>query len=151
MLYEFIHSEPKFNLPTYRSIYVALASRALQSGKGINYRSYTYFFHRTRTWRTSSEEGSAQCRGHLRESTNMKYDTPLTYPFVRTRRIWKDDYDGQMISGTVWLKLPDICLTGEENPRKTLPRKLVPTGFEPGPAAWQARMRPPAPQRWTCN
>ena len=28
----------------------------------------------------------------------------------------------------VGLKLPDICLTGEENPDKTLPRKPVPTG-----------------------
>ena len=28
----------------------------------------------------------------------------------------------------VGLKLPDICLTGEETPRKTSPRKLVPTG-----------------------
>ena len=26
------------------------------------------------------------------------------------------------------LKFPDICLTGEENPEKTAPRKLVPTG-----------------------
>ena len=40
-----------------------------------------------------------------------------------------DDYDGQMIFGDlVGLKLPDIRLTGEEKPRKTLPRKLVPTG-----------------------
>ena len=41
-----------------------------------------------------------------------------------------DDYDGQMIFGDlVGLKLPDICLTGEEKPRKkTSPRKLVPTG-----------------------
>ena len=23
--------------------------------------------------------------------------------------------------------------------------------IEPGPAAWQARMLPPAPQRWTCR
>ena len=40
-----------------------------------------------------------------------------------------DDYDGQMIFGDlVGLKLPDIRLTGEENPEKTSPRKLVPTG-----------------------
>ena len=37
-----------------------------------------------------------------------------------------DDNDGQMIFGGIGgLKLPDICLTGEE---KTSPRKLVPTG-----------------------
>ena len=47
-----------------------------------------------------------------------------------------DDYDGQMILGDlVGLKLPDIRFTGEENPEKTSPRKLVPTGIEPGPAA----------------
>ena len=40
-----------------------------------------------------------------------------------------DDNDGQMIIGDLGgLKLPDICLTGEEKPRKTSPRKLVPTG-----------------------
>ena len=31
-----------------------------------------------------------------------------------------DYYDGQMIFGDLGgLKLPDICLTGEENPEKT--------------------------------
>ena len=42
-----------------------------------------------------------------------------------------DDNDGQMIFGDLeGLKLPDICLTGEEkNPeKKNSPRKLVPTG-----------------------
>ena len=39
-----------------------------------------------------------------------------------------DDYDGQMVFGELMgLKLPDICITGEEKPRKNLPRKLVPT------------------------
>ena len=40
-----------------------------------------------------------------------------------------DDNDDQMIFGElVGLKLPNICLTGEENPEKTTPRRLVPTG-----------------------
>ena len=40
-----------------------------------------------------------------------------------------DDDDGQMIFGDlVGLNLHDICLTGEENPVKTSPRKLVRTG-----------------------
>ena len=40
-----------------------------------------------------------------------------------------DDNDGQMIFGELGdLKLPDICLTGEEKPQKPSPRKLVPTG-----------------------
>ena len=41
----------------------------------------------------------------------------------------RDDNDGQMIFGDLGgLKLPDIRLTGEENPEKTSPRKLVPSG-----------------------
>ena len=44
-----------------------------------------------------------------------------------------DDYDGQMIFGDlVGLKLPDIRLTGKEKPRKTSPRKPVPTGDRTG-------------------
>ena len=40
-----------------------------------------------------------------------------------------DDNDGQTIFGDLEdLKLPDICFTGEEKPRKTSPWKLVPTG-----------------------
>ena len=42
-----------------------------------------------------------------------------------------DENDGQMIFGDLGgLKLPDICLTGEEKPpkKKTSPRKPVPTG-----------------------
>ena len=40
-----------------------------------------------------------------------------------------DDNEGQMIFGDLGgLKLPDICLTGEEKPRKNSLRKLVPTG-----------------------
>ena len=42
-----------------------------------------------------------------------------------------DDNDGQMIFGDPGgLKIPYICLTGEEKPpkKKTSPRKLVPTG-----------------------
>ena len=51
-------------------------------------------------------------------------------------------------SGTLGPKLPDICLTGEEKPReKPHPGNLSRPGIEPGPAAWQARMLPLAPQR----
>ena len=62
-----------------------------------------------------------------------------------------DDNDGQMIFGDlVGLKLPDICLTGEEKiPKKPHPGNLSDPGIEPGPSAWQARMLLPVPQRWT--
>ena len=46
-----------------------------------------------------------------------------------------DDNDGQMIFGDlVGLKLPDICLTGEEKPRKNLTQETCPDrGSNPGP------------------
>ena len=48
-----------------------------------------------------------------------------------------DDNEGQMIFGDLGgLKLPDICLTGEEKPRKKPhPENLSQPGIEPGPAA----------------
>ena len=48
-----------------------------------------------------------------------------------------DDNDSQMIFGDlVGLKLPDICLTCEENLRKILhPGKFYRPAIEPGPAA----------------
>ena len=54
-------------------------------------------------------------------SETAKYErqyTPSTHPVIPTRRIWNDDYDGQMIVGDLGgLKLLNICLTGEEKPR----------------------------------
>ena len=46
-----------------------------------------------------------------------------------------DNNDGQMIFRDLGgLKLPDICLTGEENPRKNLTQETCPDrGSNPGP------------------
>ena len=46
-----------------------------------------------------------------------------------------DDNDGQMIFGDLaGLKLPDICLTGEQTPRKNLTQETSPDrGSNPGP------------------
>ena len=45
-----------------------------------------------------------------------------------------DDNDGQMIFGDLGgLKLLIFVLQMRENPEKTSPMKLVPTGIEPGP------------------
>ena len=46
--------------------------------------------------------------------------TPSIYPFIPKRRIWNDEYGGQMIFGElVGLNFPYICLTGEEKPHFT--------------------------------
>ena len=64
-----------------------------------------------------------------------------------------DDNDSQMIFGDLGdLKLPDICPTGEDKPRKKPhPGNLSRPGIEPGPAARQAPMLPPGPQCTVCK
>ena len=112
----FIISLSKFNLPLIGYFYVTHAARVLQShdlsGEGIKQWITDILF-----WPHKDMEG-------LRDSTNMKDNT---HPFIRTRRIWNDDYGGQMIFGNlVGLKFPDICLTGEEKPRKNLTQETCP-------------------------
>ena len=69
-----------------------------------------------------------------RQHEHERRYTAFTHTFILTRRIWEDDYYGQIIFGNlVGLKLPDICLRGEENSQKKKkknpsPRKPVPTG-----------------------
>ena len=155
MFYSFIHSLPQFNHPL-KGVFTWLTPPGPSRATTCRERDLTLdqkhtFFYHTRTMRASPHERSAQCRGHLRDNTNMKDDTHQTRTHSSTRRILKDDYDGQMIfANLVWLKLADICLTGERKPRKkshagNLSRSVI----EPGPATWQARMLPPAAQRWT--
>ena len=62
-----------------------------------------------------------------RQHKHQRQYTPRTHSFVPTRRIWNDDYDGQMIFGDHGgLKFPDIRLTGEEKPRKNLTQEACP-------------------------
>ena len=123
----------KFNLPLIGSFYVTHAARALQShdlsGKGIKPCIQTYFFDHTRTRRASPDESSAPCRSQLRDSINMKDETTGTLSFIPTRRIWTDDYGGQMINrDLVGLKFLIFVLQVSKNPEKTTPRKPVSTG-----------------------
>ena len=56
-----------------------------------------------------------------RQHKHDRQYTPSTHSVIPTRRIWNDDYDGQMIFGDLGgLKFPEIYLTGEEKPRKNL-------------------------------
>ena len=110
------------------------ATRALQSrdlsGEGIKlWTTYILF------WPHKDMEGlpgwvlGAMPGPPPRQHKHERQYTPSTHSVIPTRRIWNGDDDGQMIIGNSrGLKFPDICLTGEEKPRKTSPRKLVPTG-----------------------
>ena len=98
-------------------------------------------------WRTSSMPGPPP-RQHQHE---RRY-TSFTHPFMLTMRIWMDGYDGQMLFGELLgLKLPDICPYRRGETPKNLTQGTCPDAIEPGLAAWQARILPPAPQRWTFN
>ena len=145
----------------YRYFYVTHAARALQShdlsGVGIKLRiTYILFWPQKDMeglpgWVISSMPGPPP-----RQHKHERQYTTSTHSVIPTRRRWNDDYDSQMIFGDLGgLKFPDICLTGEEKPRKNFAQETCPDrGLEPGPAAWQARMLPLAPQRWTtylCN
>ena len=110
------------------------ATRALQ--RELNYGSHTYFFDHTRTWMASPDEWSAQCRSHLRDSTNMKDNTHQAH----TQSSQQGEY-GTMMTTAKWYsgtlgaqKFPDICLTDEEKPRKNLTQEICPDrGSKPGP------------------
>ena len=134
------------------------ATRAVKSHdllvEGINSGSHNTFLttqgHGGLTgWGISSMPGSPP-----RQHKHERWYTQFTHTFITTRRMWKYDYDGQMIFGDLagikaswhlsykWRKTPK---------KKPHPGNLSRPGIEPGPAACQARMLPPAPQRWTCS
>ena len=70
-----------------------------------------------------------------RQHKHERQYTSSTHSVIPTRLIWNDDDDGQMIFGELGgLKFPDICLTGEEKPRKNLTQETFPDrGSNPGP------------------
>ena len=86
-----------------------------------------------------------------RQHEHERRYTPVTHPFILTRRTWKDDYNGQMIFGEPFGPKASWYLFYRwgKTPKKPRPGNLFRPRIEPGPAAWQARMLPPAPQLWT--
>ena len=134
-----------FTWPTPPGPYRATTCR----GRELNYGSHTYFFDHTRTWRASPDEWSALCRGHLRDSTNMKDNTNQAH--TQSSQQGEYDYDGQMIFGDLGgLKFPDIYLICEEKPRKkTSPRKLVSTGDRTRARCVTGTYATSVSQRWT--
>ena len=120
-------------LPPYRYFYVTHAARALQShdlsGEGIKLWITSYFFDHTRTWRASPDEGSAQCRGHLRDSTNMKDDTHQAHIHSNkaNRKWWL--WRPNNIRGPCGPKVSwHLSYRWGRTPEKNSHRKPVPTG-----------------------
>ena len=130
----------EFNLPLIGSFYMTHAARALQShelsGEGIKLWITDIHF-----WPHKDMEGfpgwviSPMPGPPPRQHKHERQYTPSTHSVIPTRRIWNDDYGGQMIFGDLMgLKFPDICLTGEEKPRRNLTRETCPDrGSNPGP------------------
>ena len=83
-----------------------------------------------------------------RQPKHERQYTPRTHSVIPTRRIWNDDYDGQMIFGDLGEQKVSWHLSYRwgKTPKKPHPGNLSRPGTEPGPAAWQARMLPLAPQ-----
>ena len=64
-----------------------------------------------------------------RQHKHERQYTPSTHSVIPRRRIWNDDYDGQMIFGD----LGGICLTVRKNPEKNLTQETCPDrGSNPG-------------------
>ena len=120
-----------FTWPTPPGPYRATTCR----GRELNYGLHTYFLT------TQGHGGPPLMSDHLNAGATS--ETAQTWKTIHTKhtlshpnnRIWNDDYDGQMILGDFrGLKFPDICLTGEEKPRKNLTQETCPDwGSNPGP------------------
>ena len=151
------HALPEFNLSLIGSFtwltppgpYTVTTCRRRE----LNFRSHTYFVDHTRTLRASPDEWSAQCRSHLRDCTNMKDDThqPHTRSFQEGEyeiMIWRaNDIRGPWGPKVSW----HLSYRWGKTPKKTSSRIPVLTVERNWPAAWQARMLPPVPKRWTVS
>ena len=115
----------------------------------LNCASQIYFFDHTRTWRASPDEWSAQCRGQLRDSTNIKkIHTKHTLSHPNKANIewwWRRPNDTRGPWGPKASR--HLSYRWGKTPKKRQPGNLSRPGIEPGPAAWQ--VLPLAPQRWT--
>ena len=142
----YLISLSKFNLPlictfTWPTPPVPYRATTCQ-GRELNYGSQTYFFDHTRTWRASPDEWSAQCQGHLRDSTNMKDDK---HSHVHSNKAdmkgwlwWPNDIRGPCGPKASW----HSSYKWGKSPKKPHPGNLSRPGIEPGPAVGQA-------VRWT--
>ena len=136
---------PWFNLPGHNTAMTCW-------GEGISCGSHTYWPHTDMggglpRWVMSSMPGPSP-----RQHEHLRRYTQFTHTFILTRRIWEgwiwwpNDIRGSGGPNDSW-HLSYRC--GKIPKKKIYPGNLYRPGIEPGPAAWQARMLLPAPQRWT--
>ena len=115
-----------FTWPTPPGPYRATTCR----GRELNYGSHTYFFEHTKTWRASrmSDQPNAGATSETAQTWKTIHTKhTLSHPNKANMGRWlRRPNDIRGPGGG--LKFPDICLTGEEKPRKTSPRKPVPNG-----------------------
>ena len=119
----YIHSFPEFNLPLTGS-FTWLTPLGPYRASTCRERELTLDqIHTllTTQWHGWPPRMRDQLNAGTTSETTRTWKTIHTiHTFILTRWIWKDDYDGQMIFGNlVGLKLPDICVTGEENSQET--------------------------------
>ena len=128
----------KFNLPPFRYLYVTHAARTLQS-HDLSEEEIKLWITYILFWPHKYKEGllgwdiSPMPGPPPRQNKHERQYTPSIIP---TRRIWNEDYNGQMILVALGgLKFPDVCLTGEKTPPpKNLTQETCPDrASKPGP------------------
>ena len=155
IIHTFIHSLPEY-LPLRGAFPVNHATRALQthdlSGEGINFGSHAYFFwpHKDMVglpgWGISSMPGLPP-RQHEHERP-IHIIHALIHSNIMNMKGWvgrPNDIRGPCGPKASW----HLSYRWEKTPKKPHQGNLSWPEIEPGPAAWQARMLPPATQRWT--
>ena len=130
-------------------------ARTLQSQdlsrEGIELWIIYILFYYSRTWRASPDEWPAQCRDPSETTQTWKTIHTIHTPIHSNKanmkgRLWlPNDIRGPYGPKASW----HSSYRWGKTPKKLHWGNLSRPRIEPGPAAWQARMLPLAPQRWT--
>ena len=119
-------------------------------GRELNYGSHTYFF---------DQRHGGPPRMSDQPDAGATSETAQTWKTIHTKHTPIHTNKANM---EWWLRRPNdirepcgpkisrhLSYRWGKTPKKPHPGNLSRPGIEPGPAAWQARMLPLAPQRWT--
>ena len=113
-----------FLVHRFRDVHRCGASGSMRAchAAGPDMWSHTYFFDHTRTWRASPDEWSSQCRGHLRDSTNMKDNTyqAHSHPSKANMEWWRPNDILQRAHSRTFPSL-HLCHNSFYNPSVPLP------------------------------